>query len=253
MGRVWEVMTANIYFGAHYFWKRERKWKTNKTILLLKCIFETGVFQSVSFTCSVYGFGCVHCGPWMLSGETNVELSACRNNGGASGSHGCRRSNLWEQCQGGLQHHPWTALLLSGAQDRLVAGCSWFAQERASTEVFVLFSSRQDIHLPLSKTLRCHSWENLSRRAEWILANTRLRSLLAAQNPLDFISPPNLHRKWFKNVSPWNQTDKSAFILRLKMSSRHFYFAINKLNHFVSTNTAGSLCFCAMEITKQKE
>lgn len=109
---------------------------------------------------------------------------------------------------------------------------------------YFFFPFRQDINLPLSKTLHCDSWDNLSQRAEWILANTRQRTLVAAQNPLDFISPPpNLHRKWFKNVSPWNQTDKSAFIPRLKMSFRHFYFAVNKLNHFVSTNTAGSLCF----------
>lgn len=87
----------------------------------------------------------------MLSGETNVELSACRNNGGASGSHGCGRPNIWEQCQGGVQHHPRTALLLGGAQDRLVAGCASLAQECASTRVFILFSSRRDVRLPLSK------------------------------------------------------------------------------------------------------
>lgn len=119
-GRFWGVMMANVGFGAHHFWKMERKWKRNETILLLKCIFflKTAVIQSVGFACSLYGFGCV--APWpprMLSWETNVELSACRNDGGASGSHGCRRPNLREQRQGGVQHHPRTALLLGGAQD----------------------------------------------------------------------------------------------------------------------------------------
>lgn len=55
------------------------------------------------------------------------------------------------------------------------------------------FSSRQDINLSLSKTLHCDSWDNLSQRAEWILANTRQRTLVAAQNPLDFISPPLIY------------------------------------------------------------
>lgn len=47
--------------------------------------------------------------------ETNQELSAHRNHGSASGSHRCGWPNIWEQCQGGVQHHPRAALLLSGA------------------------------------------------------------------------------------------------------------------------------------------
>lgn len=47
-------------------------------------------------------------------------FSACRNDGCASGGHRRGRSDVREQRQGGVQHHPRTALLLCGAQDRLV-------------------------------------------------------------------------------------------------------------------------------------
>lgn len=53
------------------------------------------------------------------------------------------------------------------------------------------------LHLQLSLSLK-----KLSQRAEWILANTRQRTPVAAQNPLDFIShtPLIYITKWFKNV-----------------------------------------------------
>lgn len=116
-------MTAQIFVLVQITFEKERESERQmRPSHSSNAFLKTSVFQSAGFTRSVYGFGCVRRSPWMLSRETNVELSACRNNGGASGSHGCRRSNLREQCQGGVQHHPRTALLLGGAQDRLVAG-----------------------------------------------------------------------------------------------------------------------------------
>lgn len=85
--------------------------------------FPAAFLQSDGFARRLHSFGRVRRrGPRVLSGETNVVVSACRNDGGAGGGHRCGRPHLREQRQGGVQHHPRAALLLRGAQDRSVPG-----------------------------------------------------------------------------------------------------------------------------------